>query len=59
MSYAEVGASLGMTEAAVKKAAERLRQRYREISASRSPGPSKTPARSMTSFAACSPSSSS
>ena len=30
-SYAEIGASLGMTEAAVKKAAQRFRQRYREI----------------------------
>jgi RNA polymerase sigma factor (sigma-70 family) len=31
LSYAEVGQALGMTEAAVKKAAQRLRQRYREI----------------------------
>ena len=31
LSYAEVGQSLGMTEAAVKKAAQRLRGRYREI----------------------------
>jgi RNA polymerase sigma factor (sigma-70 family) len=31
LSYAEVGHTLGMTEAAVKKAAQRLRQRYREI----------------------------
>jgi RNA polymerase sigma factor (sigma-70 family) len=30
-SLAEVGKALGMTEAAVKKAAQRLRQRYREI----------------------------
>jgi RNA polymerase sigma-70 factor (ECF subfamily) len=30
-SYAQVGAALGMTEAAVKKAAQRLRLRYREI----------------------------
>jgi RNA polymerase sigma-70 factor (ECF subfamily) len=29
--YARVGAELGMTEAAVKKAAERLRRRYREL----------------------------
>jgi RNA polymerase sigma factor (sigma-70 family) len=31
LSYAEVGQTLGMTEAAVKKAAQRMRQRYREI----------------------------
>jgi RNA polymerase sigma-70 factor (ECF subfamily) len=31
LSYAEVGAALGMSEAAVKKASQRLRQRYREI----------------------------
>ena len=31
ISYAQLGAELGMTEAAVKKAAQRLRQRYREI----------------------------
>jgi RNA polymerase sigma factor (sigma-70 family) len=31
LPYAEVGETLGMTEAAVKKAAQRLRQRYREI----------------------------
>jgi RNA polymerase sigma-70 factor (ECF subfamily) len=31
LCYAEVGRALGMTEAAVKKAAQRLRQRYREI----------------------------
>jgi RNA polymerase sigma factor (sigma-70 family) len=30
-SHAEVAASLGMTEGAVKKAAQRFRQRYREI----------------------------
>jgi RNA polymerase sigma-70 factor (ECF subfamily) len=30
-SHAEVGASLGMTQAAVKKAAQRLRQRYRTL----------------------------
>jgi RNA polymerase sigma factor (sigma-70 family) len=30
-SYTRIGADLGMTEAAVKKAAQRLRQRYREI----------------------------
>ncbi len=30
-SHAEIGASLGMTEDAVKKAAQRFRQRYREI----------------------------
>jgi RNA polymerase sigma-70 factor (ECF subfamily) len=29
--YAEVAAALGMSEAAVKKAAQRLRQRYREL----------------------------
>jgi RNA polymerase sigma-70 factor (ECF subfamily) len=29
--YAEIGAALGMNEAAVKKAAERLRRRYRDI----------------------------
>jgi RNA polymerase sigma-70 factor (ECF subfamily) len=31
LSYAAIGAELGMSEAAVKKAAERLRRRYREI----------------------------
>jgi RNA polymerase sigma-70 factor (ECF subfamily) len=31
VSYAQVGTGLGMSEAAVKKAAQRLRQRYREI----------------------------
>jgi RNA polymerase sigma-70 factor (ECF subfamily) len=31
LSYAEVGAAVGMTEPAVKKAAQRLRQRYREL----------------------------
>ena len=31
VSYAEVGERLGMTEAAVKKAAQRLRQRYRAL----------------------------
>jgi RNA polymerase sigma factor (sigma-70 family) len=30
-SYADVGEALGMTESAVKKAAQRLRRRYREI----------------------------
>jgi RNA polymerase sigma-70 factor (ECF subfamily) len=30
-SYAEVGATVGMTQAAVKKAAQRLRERYRAI----------------------------
>jgi RNA polymerase sigma-70 factor (ECF subfamily) len=30
-SHAEIGAALGMTEAAVKKAAQRLRERYRAI----------------------------
>jgi RNA polymerase sigma-70 factor (ECF subfamily) len=30
-SHAEIGAALGMTEAAVKKAAQRLRERYRSI----------------------------
>jgi RNA polymerase sigma factor (sigma-70 family) len=30
-TYAEIGAELGMTEVAVKKAAQRMRQRYREI----------------------------
>ena len=30
-SYAEIGASLGISEAAVKSAAQRLRQRHREI----------------------------
>jgi RNA polymerase sigma-70 factor (ECF subfamily) len=29
--YAEIGAALGMSEAAVKKTAQRLRQRYREL----------------------------
>ena len=31
LSYAAIGAEFGMTEAAVKKAAQRLRQRYREL----------------------------
>jgi RNA polymerase sigma-70 factor (ECF subfamily) len=31
LSCAEVGAAVGMTEAAVKKAAQRMRQRYREL----------------------------
>jgi RNA polymerase sigma-70 factor (ECF subfamily) len=31
LSCAELGAAVGMTEAAVKKAAQRLRQRYREL----------------------------
>lgn len=31
MSYARVGNALGMSEVAVKKAAQRLRQRYREL----------------------------
>src|SRR5262249_12930044 len=31
LSYAAVGSELGMSEAAVKKAAQRLRQRYREL----------------------------
>jgi RNA polymerase sigma-70 factor (ECF subfamily) len=31
LSYAEIGAALGMSEAAVKKAAQRLRQRYRAV----------------------------
>jgi len=31
LAYAEIGAELGMSEAAVKKAAQRLRQRYREV----------------------------
>jgi RNA polymerase sigma-70 factor (ECF subfamily) len=31
LPYAAIGAELGMTEAAVKKAAQRLRRRYREI----------------------------
>jgi RNA polymerase sigma factor (sigma-70 family) len=31
LSYAKIGAELGMTEAAVKKAAQRLKQRYREL----------------------------
>ena len=30
-SYADVGEAMGMTEAAVKKAAQRLRRRYREV----------------------------
>jgi RNA polymerase sigma-70 factor (ECF subfamily) len=31
LSHAQIGAALGMTEAAVKKAAQRLRERYRAI----------------------------
>jgi len=31
LSYAQIGSALGMSEAAVKKAAQRLRQRYREV----------------------------
>jgi RNA polymerase sigma-70 factor (ECF subfamily) len=31
LSYAEIGAAVGMSDAAVKKAAQRLRQRYREL----------------------------
>jgi RNA polymerase sigma-70 factor (ECF subfamily) len=31
LSYADIGRALGMSEAAVKKAAQRLRQRYREL----------------------------
>jgi RNA polymerase sigma-70 factor (ECF subfamily) len=31
LSYADAGLALGMTVAAVKKAAQRLRQRYREL----------------------------
>jgi RNA polymerase sigma-70 factor (ECF subfamily) len=31
LSYAEIGAALAMSEAAVKKAAQRLRDRYREV----------------------------
>jgi hypothetical protein len=31
LSCAAVGAALGMTEAAVKKASQRLRQRFREL----------------------------
>ena len=31
VSYAQLAVTLGMTEAAIKKAAQRLRGRYREI----------------------------
>jgi RNA polymerase sigma-70 factor (ECF subfamily) len=31
LPYAQIGTELGLTEAAVKKAAQRLRQRYREL----------------------------
>jgi RNA polymerase sigma-70 factor (ECF subfamily) len=31
VSYARIGTELGMTEAAVKKAAQRLRHRYRDV----------------------------
>lgn len=44
LSHAEIGQTLGMTEAAVTKAAQRLRQRYREILRERIAGTLDDPA---------------
>jgi DNA-directed RNA polymerase specialized sigma24 family protein len=54
-SDAQIGAALGMTEAAVKKAAQRLRERYRAILRELIAATVGDPARSTTRSTGCSP----